>query len=271
MEAFGAVELEILAGVEDIRAGDPEHDGGAEEVREGGAGFVWRDREPGADGGGGERKPEHEVAEGGEALGEGVAEGDGEGEGGEFEAQGVEHGGGQEEEADHDDGEGEGEADGESAGGDGAHPGAGVVGIEARIDGAVERHGGASGGDHGEEYPPELVPGGDAMGGIERGDQGPGQGEEGVLDLDHLQDGADAAEHRAILSGARSVDYCRSGMGYPAELSTNFRIRASLFVGLPGLTMNDNYRSATKPDIPVAIIRTWKISRCQKPPVTQAS
>ena len=66
-------------------------------------------------------------------------------------------------------------------------------------DETVEGHGGGAGGDHGEQDPAHDAPAGQPPGRVERGDEGPGQREHAVLDLDHLQHGPDLPEHRAAL------------------------------------------------------------------------
>src|SRR5689334_4065625 len=87
-EAFGAIELVVLTGVDDVEAGGPKGDGGGEPQNS----RVERaaDGDPGGGRCDAEREAEHQMRERREALGEGVEEDDGERGGREVEAERVE-------------------------------------------------------------------------------------------------------------------------------------------------------------------------------------
>ena len=75
VESGVAVEIEILTGVEDVEAGDPEGDGGGKNKDAGVEGATNGD--PGSGGGDAESESEYEVRPAGEALGVGIKEQDG--------------------------------------------------------------------------------------------------------------------------------------------------------------------------------------------------
>lgn len=94
-ETFAAIEIGVLAGVDDVEAGSPEHDCEAEE-----ADWVIEragDGDPGGAGGNAEAGAKDEMSERGKAFGVAVEEDDGEGDRAEHEAERVQQGAGEEE------------------------------------------------------------------------------------------------------------------------------------------------------------------------------
>jgi len=205
-EAFGdgveaglLVEFDVLAGVEDVEASDPERDGGTEDEHA----RVERaaDGDPCGGGRDAEAESEDDVRPGGEALGVGIKEEDGDGDGGEFECEAVELPGGDDEHGGGDEREGPGETQREQAFGQRAILRARICGVVAQVGDAVHGHGGGARANHGDDDPRELPgdgawrgPGG-ASGALgEKGaDKGEGEREDGVLELDHFEHGGDAA------------------------------------------------------------------------------
>ena len=116
---------------------------------------------------------------------------------------------GHEKQGDRGDGEGPGEGHGERAGGQSAHFGAGIFLVVAQIDDAIDGHGRRTRGDHGHYNPENLPQRGPAVRGDASGKQGTDQRErqreDGVLKLDHLEHGANAAGHRSYDSDFRAA------------------------------------------------------------------
>jgi hypothetical protein len=163
VESGVAVELEILAGVEDVEAGDPEGDGGGEQkdARVEGA----ANGDPGSGRRYAESESEHEVRPAREALGVGIEEQDGKSNRGEPEGEAIQLGCGENEDGAGDDDEGGDEGGREMAGGEGAGASAGIGGVDGGVGEAVEGHGGGAGGEHGDYDPEKLMGGGKAGGG----------------------------------------------------------------------------------------------------------
>lgn len=185
VETGGAVVFAVLAGVEDVESAGPEGDGGGEHKDAG----VERaaDGDPGGGGSQAEGESEAEVGPAGEAFEVAVAKEDGEDEGRQVEGEAIQIVSSDEEDHDSKDGGTEDGPARELAGGDGAVAGAGVGGVKVSVGPAVEGHGGGSGGDHGEDDPGEGAPGGQAVGCEQGGGEGKGEGEDGVLPLDHFE------------------------------------------------------------------------------------
>ncbi len=160
-ETCMAVVVHVLAGVEDVKAGYPAGDDGGEQ---GDAGIERAaDCDPGSGRGDAECEAENNVREARQALHIGVAEQDGQHHRRKDECQAVELPACQFEDGNHEQRETEDEAASEQAGGNGAHLGAGIGGIEVSVGPAIEGHGGGAGRDHGYEYPGECAPSGNAV------------------------------------------------------------------------------------------------------------
>ena len=80
-------------------------------------------------------------------------------------------------------------ASGESAGAS-----AGIGGVDGGVGEAIEGHGGGAGGEHGDDDPKKLMGGGKAGGGEHGSAEGEGEGEDGVLPLDHFEGDAEVVE-----------------------------------------------------------------------------
>jgi hypothetical protein len=144
VESGVAVEVEILAGVEDVEAGDPEGDGGGEnkDARVEGA----ANGDPGGGGRHAEGEAEHEMRPAGEALGVGIKEQDREGDRREPEREAIQLGGGENKDGAGDDHKSCDEGGREMAGRESAGAGAGIGGVDGGIGEAIEGHGGGTGG-----------------------------------------------------------------------------------------------------------------------------
>src|ERR1700757_1569549 len=133
----------------------------------------------------------------GETLREGIEEQNEKGEGSEFEGEAIEPPGSEEKYRHGCEREDPREASGERAGGQGTLGGARIFPVVAHVGDAVDGHGGAAGGTHGYDDPKELLPGGPAVGGEACGEQCTRErerkSENGVLELDHFEDRAEAA------------------------------------------------------------------------------
>src|ERR1022692_3525782 len=178
VESGGAVELEILAGVEDIESGDPEGNGGGEQKDARVEGAAHGD--PCSGRSDAESEAETEMGQKGEAI---------------------QLRGGQDEDGAGYDDEGGHERGRELSGGEGAGAGAGIGGVDGGVGEAIEGHGGGAGGEHGDDDPEELVSGGKAGGGEHGSAESEGESEDGVLPLDHFQGDAEVVEdvHRKIV------------------------------------------------------------------------
>ena len=179
------IEVDILAGVDGVEARDPEHHPGRQPERE--RSQLAGDRQPGAHRGDGQTEAEHQVRVGREALGVGVAQNDQQGDGTEDEADRVEHPGRQDEQAAGHQHQQTGATRRYQARRQVSIVGAGVGGVEATVDQTVEGHGGAACGDHGHQDQQQDAPRRSPGRGDQQGQQGKGQGEERVLELDQPQ------------------------------------------------------------------------------------
>ena len=87
--------------------------------------------------------------------------------------------------------------------------GARVARVVAQVGDAIHGHSRGARANHGDDNPENLAPSGKAAsspGGEQRAHQCKGEGEDGVLKFDHLQDDADAAFcHRKIRQIAKSL------------------------------------------------------------------
>jgi len=162
VEAGGLVVLEVLQRVDDVKAGDPEHDERGDAPDRGRGGEVRRvDGDDGGDGAERQRGTEEEVAECGEAFG--VAVERDEPEHGDAEVgrprvakQGPERGGEDAEDECRAERDEPAVAGGEAAAGDGAAFGARVVGVEFVVGEAVDEHRPCPGGNHARDDEREL-------------------------------------------------------------------------------------------------------------------
>ena len=188
VEAGVAVELEILAGVEDVETGDPESDGGGEkkDARIEGA----ANGDPGGGRGDAEGETEHEMRPAGEALGVGVEEQHGKCDRGKPEGEAIQLGGGENEDGGGNDDKGGDECGRKMAGGKSAGASAGIGGVDGGVGEAIEGHGGGAGGDHGDDDPEKLMGGGKAGGGEHGSAESERESEDGVLPLDHFEGNA---------------------------------------------------------------------------------
>ena len=113
------------------------------------------------------------------------------------------------------------------AGRQGADLGARVGRVDVGVDQPIERHGSRACGDQGDTDPQQHAHRRDALRGEHRSGEPEGEREEGVLPLDHLQRGADAAKkgHTPILIAGRwefviSQQACAE---YPAVVFSDVR------------------------------------------------
>ncbi len=197
VEAARAVEVEVLEGVEDVEAGHPEQHGAGE--HEGRRLDLAAHRDPGAERRAGERQAEDQVRPGGEALGVGVAEQDRQGQGRELERQRVEPPGGEHQQQaarGYEEGD-EGHA--HLAGGEGAVGGARIDGVEPSVGQPVEAHRGAPRPHHRDHDPAHRRPLRPALRRQHHPQEGEGQGEERVLELDH------SGHRRQLEEGSREA------------------------------------------------------------------
>jgi hypothetical protein len=145
--------------------------------------------DPGSERRAGERQAEHQVGEGGEPLGVRIAEQDRERDRRERERQRVELPGGEHEQSAACEDEDGHEAGAHVSGGQRAAGGAGIVGVDAAIDEPVEAHRGAPRADHGDDDPADDPPAGPSARRQHHAEEGKGQSEQRVLDLDHFEHG----------------------------------------------------------------------------------
>ena len=135
------------------------------------------------------------MAEGGEPLGVAIEQNNEQGHEGEVEAHGVDEPGGGNEQHGADDGEGKGTGGADDSCGYLALGGAGVEGIKAAVEVAVEGHGGAAGKDHAQQHLDEGEPleGVDGSGVLQleeaecEADKGKWQCKYGVAELDQRE------------------------------------------------------------------------------------
>ena len=185
MKAGVAIKLEILAGVEDVEAGDPESDGGGEQKD------AWIERTAYGDpcGGGSdtESESEHEVRPAREAFGVRVKKDYGQGDRGKPEGQAIQLSGGENEDGAGSDDERSDERRRKMPGGKRAGASAGVGGVNGSVGETVEGHGGGAGGNHGDDDPEKLMRGGEAGSGEHGSAECKRESEDGVLPLDHFK------------------------------------------------------------------------------------
>src|SRR5579863_4152269 len=139
IEAGGAVVVNILAGIENVEACDPEGDGAGEDEDASIEGAT--DGDPGGGGSDAESETENEVGVAREALHVAIAEEHEERDGREPQRERVELEGSEDKGDSGEDGESENELPGEMAGRDGAGAGAGIGGVELGVGPAIEGHG----------------------------------------------------------------------------------------------------------------------------------
>jgi len=194
-EARLAVMLEVLTGVEDVESANPTGDdaGEKDDAR------VKRtaDGDPGGGRRNAEREPQNQMGPARDALHIAVAKQDGQRYRREQQRKPVELSGGDKEGQNHGQRKTEDETTCELAGGDVTCAGTGVGGVKLGVCPAVECHGGRARGNHADEDPGERAPGREAVSGEQRGGQGKGKGEDGVLPLDHLKGDAGFGEEMA--------------------------------------------------------------------------
>ena len=136
--------------------------------------------------------PSTRCASDGEALGEGVEHHDRQRQGRQFQAQRVQAARGQEEHGGPEHDESPGEPAREEPGGKMPRPGAGIAGVDIGVQDAVKRHGDRPRRDHRQDDPGQLDPqqfareSGVAPG-QQRSGEREGEGEHGVLELDHFE------------------------------------------------------------------------------------
>ncbi len=183
-----AVELQILQGIEDVEPGHPEKDRNPEHHH------LPADIAAQGDPGPHRRRPQadsqHDMGEGGKPLAEGVEGEEEKHQRREVEAKGVEHPGGDQQRGQRDDHEQPRLSARDLAGGDVAAGGAGVLGVDAGVDDAVQPHRPGARSDH-RHADPEDLPQARRGSVFQRSQnhphQGKGKGEDGVGELDHLQ------------------------------------------------------------------------------------
>jgi hypothetical protein len=138
----------------------------------------------------------NEVRPGGEALGVRIKKQNRQRDGRKLQRQRIQLPRGEHQQRRRDQSEHPGEADGKLAFGQSAIGGAGIARVIFQVGDAVDGHGGGTRAYHGDDDPQNLAPSwkrAASAGGEERPYQREGQGEDGVLELDHLEDDADAA------------------------------------------------------------------------------
>jgi len=151
MESGVAVELEILAGVENVEAGNPEGDGGGEQEDARIEGTANRD--PGRGRSDTQGETEDDVRPAREALGVGVEKENGERNRREIQREAIQLGGGNNKDGAGNDDERGDEGGRKIPGGKGAGAGAGIGGVDSGVGEAIECHGGGAGGNHGNDDP----------------------------------------------------------------------------------------------------------------------
>ncbi len=208
LDAVGAVEVHVADGVEDVEAGGERRDDGVEED-----GFPCElagDADPAAGGGDGEGHAEGEVGQPREALDRRVADDEEGADGGEGEGERVELPSGDEVEGKSGDGQRRELPGLQEPLRQVAVGGAGVDGVDAAVEDAVDGHAGVAGADHGEGDPDERLELGQAVGGEEHADVGEGQGEEALLELHGREDVVELLEGADVVVGYILHCACRS-------------------------------------------------------------
>lgn len=221
VELCALVVFEVLECVDDVEAGDPEQDHDRDGVD---LGCVlderWVDRDCCGDGGCGECAAEEDMAEEGEAFGEGVEpdpdkDGDGEESGEPVVVEESEACCGKDESGGASEEEEVAVADGEFAACEGAALGSGVCGVELCVCDAVDEHGPCPCEDHGEDDEWEHAEEGGPVNAVfwrvcfvwsdeECAEDREGEGEDGVGELDVAEREREAMGEGEL--GWRSVD-----------------------------------------------------------------
>ena len=192
MESGVAVELEILASVEDVEAGDPESDGGGEKKDAGIKRAAYGDPRGGR--GDAEGESEHEVRPAGKAFGIGVKKNYGERDWRKPEREAIQLGGRKDEDGAGSDHECRDKGLGKLTRRKSAGAGAGIGGIDGSIGKTVEGHCRGTGRNHCDNDPQKLMGSGKA-GGSEHGSaEREWKREDGVLPLDHFERYAEVAQ-----------------------------------------------------------------------------
>src|SRR3990172_7385784 len=230
MESRPPVEVHVLAGVDEIEAGDP--DGQREPEDEGGGGGHPAHGDPASPGRDAVREAEDPVAHPREALGVGVADQEERREGGEPEAERVEHPRGEREERAGEDGgqqhvPGRQESDRQVA-----RRRARIARVDEAVRQAVDAHREGARSRHGERHPDDHAPSRPAVRRQDHRHVGEWQGEDGVLELDRVQEVAKRAGHYRPYSCQRFVTSERisslitisSGHGWPMPSSEVFSV-----------------------------------------------
>jgi hypothetical protein len=214
------VELDILAGVEDVETCDPECDGGGEEKDAGIEGAANGD--PGGGGRDAETESENEVRPAGETLGVGVEQQDGESDWREPEREAIQLSGSENEDGAGDNDESGDEGGGKMSGRKGAGAGAKVGGVDGGVGEAIEGHGGGAGGEHGDDDPEKLMGGGKAGSGEHSATESERESEDGVLPLNHFESDAEIVKdgHGTIVEQAPGRRSSVSGIAGDVGLST---------------------------------------------------
>ena len=101
------------------------------------------------------------------------------------------------------------------SGGKSAGAGARVGGVDGGVGEAIEGHGGGAGGEHGDDDPEKLMGGGKAGSGEHGPAESEGEGEDGVLPLNHFESDAEIVKEG-------HGDDCRTCVG--AVLSSQFSV-----------------------------------------------
>ena len=199
VESGVTIKFEILTGVKDVEAGDPEGNGGGEEqdARVEGA----ADGDPGGGWGNPESEAENEMGKAGEALGIGIKQQNGECDGREPEREAIQLPSGQDKNgAGNDDKSGD-KGGRKMSGGKSASAGTGVRGVDGGVGEAVEGHGGGASGQHGDDDPEKLMGGGKPRSSEHGSAESEREREDGVLPLDHFECDAKVVKdgHRKIV------------------------------------------------------------------------
>ena len=205
VESGTAVKFEILAGIEHIKSGNPEGDGGGEEKDariEGATNGNPRGGRCDAEG-----KAENEMRKAGETLGIGIKQQNRKRDWRKPEGEAIELQSSENEERAGDDDKCSDEGGRKMAGRESPCTGAGIGGVDGRVGQAVEGHGGGTSGEHGHDDPEKLMSGGKAGSGEHGSAERERESEDGVLPLDHLQRDAQ------VVQDGHVVD-CNAGCGY---------------------------------------------------------
>ena len=184
VESGVAVELEILASVEDVEAGNPEGHSGSEKKDPRVERAAYRDPRCGR--GDAEGESEHEMRPAGKAFGVGVKKNYGERDRRKPEREAIQLSRRENEDGTGNDYERGHKSRGKLTGGKSAGAGAGIGGIDGGIGETVEGHGRGAGRNHVDNDPQKLMGSGKAGGSKHGAAERERESEDGVLPLDHL-------------------------------------------------------------------------------------